>query len=70
MTRRDDWIDEDEYPDERDVEEFGEDSESDNDPFTIGYVGSQRLSFWTTGRIVMLVIALLIIAALILPLVR
>jgi hypothetical protein len=24
--RRDDWIDDDEYPDDRDVEQFGDDS--------------------------------------------
>jgi len=66
--RLDDWIDEDEYPDDRDVEEFGDQSPSDYDPRTIGYVGKRRPGFWTTQRIILLVIVVLILAAL-LPLV-
>ena len=63
----DDWIDDNEYPDDRDVEEFGEESPLDNDPLTIGYIGGQRPSFWTTRRIVLLVIVLIVLAAILLP---
>ena len=67
MTKRlDDWIDEDEYPDDRDVEDFGDNSPFDYDPRTIGYVGD-RPPFWTRGRIVLLIVVLLIVAALLLP---
>ncbi len=67
MTKRlDNWIDEDEYPDDRDVEDFGDESPVDYDPRTIGYVGD-RPAFWTRGRIVLLVVVLLIVAALLLP---
>jgi hypothetical protein len=66
--RRDDWIDDDEYPDDRDVEDFGETSPPDNDPLTIGYVGDLRPPYWTPRRLIILVIVLLIVAALLLPL--
>ena len=66
--RRDDWIDDDEYPDDDDVEAFGEDSPPDNDPLTIGYVGRSRPSFWTQGRIILLIVSLVLITALLLPL--
>ncbi len=65
-TRRDDWIDDDEYPDDRDVEELGEESPPDVDPLTIGYVG-RRPAFWTPTRLVLLVIILIAVAALVLP---
>lgn len=65
--RRDDWIDPDEYPDDADIEAFGDDSPPDDDPLTIGYVGDLRPPFWTTGRIVILIVALLVIGALVLP---
>ena len=64
-TRRDDWIDDDEYPDDRDVEELGDDSPFDDDPLTIGYAG--RRSFWTPVRLALLVIVLILVAALVLP---
>lgn len=69
-TRRDDWIDDDEYPDDRDVEELGDDSPFDDDPLTIGYAGRRaaRRSFWTPARLVLLVIVLILVAALVLPL--
>ncbi|MEO8393120.1 MAG: hypothetical protein ABI700_09010 [Chloroflexota bacterium] len=67
--RLDDWIDEDEYPDDRDVEEFGDESPVDYDPRTIGYVGWRRRGFWTTGRIILSIICLLIVAAILLPLI-
>lgn len=66
--RRDDWIDDDEYPDDDDIEAFGEDSPSDNHPLTIGYVGSSLPPFWTIGRVVLLIVGLLLISALLLPL--
>lgn len=64
--RHDDWIDDDEYPDDGDVEEFGEGSPPDFDPLTIGYVG-KRPSFWTPKRLVLLVVVLIVVAALLLP---
>lgn len=67
-NRSDDWIDEDEYPDDRDVAEFGDDSPSDNDPRTIGRVPGIPSRVWTPGRVLLAVIALLIVAALLLPL--
>lgn len=65
--RRDDWIDEDEYPDDRDVADFGDDSPSDYDRRTIGRIPGSRARFWTRGRILLLVVALLVVAALVLP---
>lgn len=65
--RRDDWIDDDEYPDDRDVAALGDESPPDFDPLTIGYVG-RRPPFWTPARVVIAVIALVLIAALLLPL--
>ena len=67
--RQDDWIDDDEYPDERDVEEFGDDSPIDYDPLTIGRVPGIHPRFWTRGKVILLVIVLLIVAALLLPLI-
>ena len=64
---RDDWIDDDEYPDEDDIEAFGDDSPPDNHPLTIGHVGGSRPGFWTKGRIALLVVVLLLIGALLLP---
>ena len=64
----DDWIDDDEYPDEDDIEAFGEDSPPDNHPLTIGYVDDSRPGFWTRGRIALLVVGLVLISALLLPL--
>ncbi len=66
-NRLDDWIDEDEYPDDRDVAAFGDDSPSDYDARTIGRVPGVRSRFWTPGRIALLIIVLLLVAALLLP---
>lgn len=67
MTKRlDNWIDEDEYPDDRDVDDFGDDSPVDYDPRTIGYLGD-RPSFWTRRRILLLIVVALILLALLLP---
>ena len=68
MWRDDDWINDNEYPDDKDIEQFGDDSIPDDDPLTIGYVGDTRPSFWTTRRVVLLVVILIIISALLLPL--
>ena len=57
--RRDDWIDEDEYPDDRDIADLGDDAPADYDPRTIGYVGN-RPSFWSPARIVLLIVVLVI----------
>lgn len=65
MRRRDDWIDDDDYPTDDDVAEFGYDSPSDDHPLTIGYVG-KRPPFWTRGRIVLLVVVLVLLASLLL----
>ncbi|MBI1277808.1 MAG: hypothetical protein GC179_06740 [Anaerolineaceae bacterium] len=54
--RRADWIDDDEYPDDRDVEDFGEDSPVDYDRRTIGRAGSIRQPFWTRTRIFIIII--------------
>ncbi|HVU12449.1 MAG TPA: hypothetical protein VHD90_14295 [Phototrophicaceae bacterium] len=66
-NRYDDWIDDDEYPDDRDVEEFGDDSPVDYDPRTIGYVGKGRPGFWTRQKIILLVIIMIVLAAIFLP---
>ncbi len=65
-----DWIDDDEYPDDKDIEAFGDDSPPDYDPLTIGYIGEQRGEFWTTRRIVLLVVVLILLVAWLLPLLR
>ncbi len=68
MNQYDDWLDDNEYPSDADIEAFGDFSPIDYDPLTIGYVGDSRPSFWTTKRIILLLVALLIIGALTLPL--
>jgi len=61
--RRADWIDEDEYPDDRDVEDFGEESPVDYDRRTMGRVGSMRQPFWTRTRIfIVILLAILILS--------
>lgn len=66
----DDWLDDNEYPDDRDIADFGDDSPGDYDPLTIGYTGERYTDFWTPTRIILAVIALLVIAALLLPMLR
>jgi hypothetical protein len=61
------WLNADEYPDEKDIEEFGDVSPADYDPLTIGYYGKSRPSFWTSKRIILLIVGLILIAALLLP---
>lgn len=59
--RRDDWIDESEYPDERDMDELGEDSPVDYDRLTMGRLGRTQQPFWTRTRLVMAGFALLLL---------
>jgi hypothetical protein len=61
--RRDDWLDNDEYPDERDVDDFGDDSPLDYDPLSIGRVGNLRTPFWTRGRILLAVVLIILLLA-------
>ena len=62
MSKRSaDWIDEDEYPDDRDVEDFGEESPVDYDRRTMGRVGNLRQPFWTRTRIFIAVILAILI---------
>lgn len=66
-NRSDDWIDDDEYPDDCDIAEFGDDSPDDNDARTIGRVPGVNSRHWTPGRILLAIVALVIVAALVLP---
>ncbi len=59
--RRDDWIDDDEYPDDKDIDDFGEDSPIDYDRLTMGRVGKLRDPFWTRNRIILALIALILL---------
>lgn len=63
----DDWIDDNEYPDDDDIEAFGYDSAPDNDPLTIGYVGGEQPSFWTGRRALVLVVVVVLVGALLVP---
>lgn len=65
--RRDDWIDDDEYPSDRDVEAFGDDSPTDYDPLTMGRIPGVRVRFWTPARIVIALIVLILVLAFVLP---
>ena len=72
--RSEDWLDEDEYPDDKDVEEFGEESPVDYDPLTMGRVGNLRVPFWTRKRVavalVVFVLVIIFVFGEILPLLR
>ncbi len=62
MSKRSaDWIDEDEYPDDRDVEDFGEESPVDYDRLTMGRVGNIRQPFWTRTRIFIVILLTILI---------
>jgi hypothetical protein len=56
-TRSEDWIDDDEYPDDADMAEFGESSPVDYDRRTMGKVRHRQNRYWTRGRIVIAVIS-------------
>jgi len=68
MYNDDDWIDESEYPDERDMDDFGDDSPADYDPLTLGYIGDERPTFWTPRNLLILLVVLVLVGALVLPL--
>jgi hypothetical protein len=61
MSQRDDWIDDDEYPDDSDMERFGEYSPTDYDPLTVGRAGRRRDPFWTRTRIAMAVVVVVLL---------
>ncbi|MCA0454632.1 MAG: hypothetical protein LCI00_11735 [Chloroflexi bacterium] len=64
--RRGDWIDEDEYPDERDMDDFGDASPVDYDRSTLGKVGNMRQPYWTKMRILIVLLAGLVLISIIL----
>ncbi len=69
MSRRDDWIDDDEYPSDRDIERFGDDSPFDDDELTLGRV-RRRASYkpvtpgWDRRRVIFTVIVVLLVLSL------
>lgn len=67
MYPPEDWLDPSEYPDEADIDAFGDDSPPDDDPLTIGYVDGMAQPFWTGRRILLAVGALILIVALLGP---
>lgn len=70
MRDDDVWFNENEYPDDEDIAEFGDDAPVDYDPLTMGYLGDEPPRFWTAGRIALLIVVLLLLGALLLSLVR
>lgn len=67
MSKRlDDWIDDDEYPDDKDVEDFGDESPVDYDRRTIGKVRNIREPFWTRTRILVVILLAILLASFIL----
>jgi hypothetical protein len=72
MPRRDDdWIDEDEYPNERDMRDFGDDGRADYDPLTIGYIKGVNtgIKSWSRRRIIIAVCALILLIILLVPII-
>ncbi len=67
MPQRAEWLDDDEYPSEDDMEEFGDYSPRDDHPLTIGNLGYNQPPTWTPRRLLLAAIALLIVAAMLLP---
>jgi hypothetical protein len=64
MSRQDDWIDDDEYPDARDLRDLGEDSPADSDPLTIGRVAGVNDGRWSRSRVIVAVCALILLVVL------
>lgn len=64
---KDDWLTENDYPDDDDIEAFGYDSEPDYSPLTIGYIGDERPSFWTANRVALVIGIGVLVVALLLP---
>jgi len=69
MPQRDDWIDDDEYPDERDVRDLGDDSPADFDPLTVGRVEGVNtgLKGLSRNRIILIACALILLIILLVP---
>ncbi len=63
--RSDDWLDEEEYPDDRDVEDFGDESAVDYDRRTVGRVGNIRQPYWSKTRLLIVLVIALILFSLI-----
>ena len=59
--RPDDWLSDDEYPDDRDIEDLGDDSPGDYYPLTIGCIPTIHVPFWTRTHIIIAVLLLLIV---------
>jgi hypothetical protein len=70
VSQYDDWIREDEYPDEADMEAFGDDSPPDDSPLTIGYVGDLNSNPWTARRIFLLLLGAFLLLVLLFPLLQ
>lgn len=67
MSRRDDWIADDEYPDERDMRDLGEEAPYDDDPLTIGRIKGVNDHRLSRNRIIVVVCALILLAVLAIP---
>ena len=63
----DDWLDENEYPSDKDMDDLGDDSPVDYDPLTVGYLGDSNRQFWTTRNIIIAVVVIIMVGALLLP---
>lgn len=72
MSRSEDWIDEDEYPDDRDVRDFGDDGRVDDDPLTIGYIKgiNTGIKSWSRRRIIIAICALILLIVLLVPIIN
>jgi hypothetical protein len=62
--RYDDWLDDDEYPDDKDVEDLGDDSPWDDDPLTIGRVRNYRPRSGSPYRLALAAVAFLLLVIL------
>jgi hypothetical protein len=69
MSRREDWIDEDEFPDDRDVRDFGDDGRAEYDLLTIGTIKGVNtgIKSWSRRRIIIAACALILLIVLLLP---
>jgi hypothetical protein len=65
-ARRDDWLDADEYPDDRDIDDLGDNSSPDWDPLTIGRVKNIPVTFWTRTRIFIVIVLLILLSGFVL----
>ncbi|MCL4251907.1 MAG: hypothetical protein KJ065_27395 [Anaerolineae bacterium] len=69
MPRRDDWIDDDEYPDARDMHDLGDDSPTDYDPLIVGRIEGVNtgLNGLSRSRIILIAFALILLIMLLVP---